>query len=92
MSVISGIGEPSNYLSRCAALAWLSLAQLVRAPSHSRRAEAARRSARHVLLLMAIIGAAIVVLMYVLDAREISWMPPRGTLGGASCGSSPGGR
>ena len=32
---------------------WLSLAQLVRTPSHSRRAEAARRAARHVLWLSA---------------------------------------
>ena len=56
-------------------------AQLVRAPSHSRRAEAARRSARHVLLMTAILGAAIIVLMVVLDAREIGWMPKRGTAG-----------
>ena len=56
-----------------------SVTQLVRPPSHSRRAEAARRSARHVLLLTTITGAAIVVLMYALDAREIGLMPPRGT-------------
>src|ERR1700730_14480460 len=81
MSALSGIGESTHYLSRLGALAWLSLAQIVRAPSHSRRAEAARRSARHVVLLMAIIGVAIIALMYVLDAREISLMPPRGTPG-----------
>ena len=56
-----------------------SLAQLVRSPSHSRRAEAARRSARHVVLLTAILGAAIIALMYLLDATEIGWMPKRGT-------------
>jgi len=61
-------------------LVWLSLTQLVRPPSHSRRAEAARRSARHVLLLIAILGAAIVALMYALDVAEIGLMPPRGTL------------
>jgi undecaprenyl-diphosphatase len=56
-----------------------SLAQLVRPPSHSRRAEAARRSARHALLLTATLGAVIIGLMYALDAREIGLMPPRGT-------------
>jgi undecaprenyl-diphosphatase len=54
---------------------------LVRRPSHSRRAEAARRSARHVLLLAAILGAAIIALMYALDVAEIGLMPPRGTAG-----------
>jgi membrane-associated phospholipid phosphatase len=81
MSALSTTGEPANYFSRLGTLAWLSLAQIVRAPSHSRRAEAARRSARHVVLLMAIIGVAIVALMYALDVREIGLMPPRGTPG-----------
>jgi membrane-associated phospholipid phosphatase len=57
----------------------LSLAQLVRSPSHSRRAEAARRAARHVLWLSAGLGAAIIVLMYAIDAWEIAQMPKRGT-------------
>jgi membrane-associated phospholipid phosphatase len=78
MSAQAGIGESSNYLSRFFAMVWLSLAQLVRPPSHSRRAEAARRLARHSLLMAAIVGAAIVALMYLLDAREIGLMPPRG--------------
>jgi membrane-associated phospholipid phosphatase len=73
--------ESRNYLSRFLALAWLSLVQLARAPSHSRRAEAARRAARHVLLLAAVIGLAIIALMYVLDAWEISQMPKRGSPG-----------
>lgn len=77
MSARAGIGE--NYFTRFFVLAGQSLAQLVRSPSHSRRAEAARRSARHVLLLTAILGAAIIALMVVLDAREIALMPPRGT-------------
>jgi undecaprenyl-diphosphatase len=59
--------------------AWLSLAQLVRPPSHSRRAEAARRWARHSLFLTTGTGVAIIALMYALDATEIGWMPPRGT-------------
>jgi membrane-associated phospholipid phosphatase len=81
MSALSGISESANYFSRLGTLAWLSLAQLARAPSHSRRAEAARRSARHVVMLMAIVGVAIIALMYALDVREISLMPPRGTPG-----------
>src|SRR3954447_18541419 len=60
-------------------LAWLSLAQLMRAPSHSRRAEAARRAARHGLWLSAVIGIAIIVSMYALDAWEIGQMPKRGS-------------
>jgi len=73
--------DSRNYLSRFLALAWLSLAQLVRAPSHSRRAEAARRAARHVLWLSVVIGVAIIVLMYALDAWEIGQMPKRGSPG-----------
>ena len=71
--------ESKNYLSRFGTLAWLSLTQLVRSPSHSRRAEAARRAARHVLWLSAGLGAAIIVLMYAIDAWEIAQMPKRGT-------------
>jgi membrane-associated phospholipid phosphatase len=58
-----------------------SFAQLVRSPSHSRRAEAGRRAARHALWLTAGLGAAIFVLLYALDAAEIRLMPPRGTPG-----------
>jgi membrane-associated phospholipid phosphatase len=79
MPANSAVGESQNYASRFVKLAWLSLAQLVRSPSHSRRAEAARRAARHVLWLSAGLGAAIIVLMYALDAWEIGQMPPRGT-------------
>jgi undecaprenyl-diphosphatase len=53
----------------------------VRSPSHSRRAEAARRSARHGLLLSAIVAVIVIALMYALDATEIGWMPKRGTAG-----------
>src|SRR3954452_21138156 len=69
----------SNYIGQVGLLAWSSLAQLVRAPSHSRRAEAARRWARHSLWLTVGLGIAIIVLMVALDATEIGWMPPRGT-------------
>jgi len=80
MSAPEITGAPSNYVSRLLGLVLISLTQVVRPPSHSRRAEAARRSARHVLLLIAILGAAIVALMYALDVAEIGLMPPRGTL------------
>ena len=73
------LGASSNYFSGLLAVVRQSAAQLVRSPSHSRRAEAARRSARHVVLLTAILGAAIIALMYLLDATEIGWMPTRGT-------------
>lgn len=79
MAAPAAIAEQRSYASRFLLLAWLSLAQLVRAPSHSRRAEAARRAARHVLWLSAVIGAAIIVLMYALDAWEIGQMPKRGS-------------
>jgi membrane-associated phospholipid phosphatase len=79
MSTPANIGESSNYLVRLYALVLTSLAQLVRPPSHARRAEAARRLTRHALLMMAIVGTAIVALMVGFDAREIAAMPPRGT-------------
>ena len=79
MAASPSVAESKNYFSRFGTLAWLSLAQLVRSPSHSRRAEAARRAARHVLWLSAGLGAAIIVLMYAIDAWEIAQMPKRGT-------------
>jgi membrane-associated phospholipid phosphatase len=79
MAASPAVVDSKNYLSRFGTLTWLSLAQLVRAPSHSRRAEAARRAARHALWLSAALGAAIIVLMYALDAWEIAQMPTRGT-------------
>src|SRR3954447_25292130 len=72
-------GRAPSYVGQVCALAWLSVAQLVRAPSHSRRAKAARRWARHSLLLSVILTIVIIALMVVLDASEIGWMPPRGT-------------
>jgi membrane-associated phospholipid phosphatase len=79
MSVQAGIGGQSNYFSQVLLLARMSATQLVRPPSHSRRAEAARRSARRGLLLAAILGAVIIALMVALDVAEIGLMPPRGT-------------
>src|SRR4051812_37634454 len=79
MSTESGSVTPSNYVVHVGSFARHSLAQLVRAPSHSRRAVAARRLARHSLWLGVSAGAAIILLMVVLDTSEIGWMPPRGT-------------
>jgi membrane-associated phospholipid phosphatase len=79
MSAQAGVGKRSNYLSQLVTLVRLSAIQLVRPASHSRRAEAARRLARHSLGMAAIVGAGIVGLMYALDAREIVLMPTRGT-------------
>jgi membrane-associated phospholipid phosphatase len=58
-----------------------SLTQLVRPPSHARRAEAARRLARRVVLLSALVAAVIIALMVAVDVTEIELMPPRGAPG-----------
>jgi membrane-associated phospholipid phosphatase len=73
-----GVVSP-HYFGRFLATLSASFAQLVRAPSHSRRAEAGRRAARHALWLIVGIGVAIITLMYGLDVPEILLMPPRGT-------------
>jgi membrane-associated phospholipid phosphatase len=79
MSAPAGTGETSNYAASLVGVVRRSLTQLVRPPSHARRAAAARRLARHALLTTAIVAAAIIALMYAFDAREIALMPPRGT-------------
>ena len=81
MSALAAIDDHSSYPARLFALVLLSLSQLVRPPSPARRAEAARRLARHSLLAIVVVGGVIVVLMAGLDAREIGMMPPRGTPG-----------
>jgi undecaprenyl-diphosphatase len=58
-----------------------ALTQLVRAPSHSRRAEAARRLARQSLWLSAAGAALVIALMVAFDMSEIQMMPARGTPG-----------
>lgn len=79
MPVPVAIDEHSSYPARLFALVSLSLSQLVRPPSHARRAQAARRLARHSLLAIVVVGGFIVVLMAGFDAQEIGMMPPRGT-------------
>ena len=73
-----GGSDDSSYVSRVVAVAGRSVAQVLRTPSHSRRAMAARRLARHSLLMTAMLGTAIFLLMYILDAVEIGLMPARG--------------
>jgi membrane-associated phospholipid phosphatase len=81
MSAPAGNAETSNYFSQLFAVVLASLTQLVRPPSHARRAEAARRLARRILLLTALVAAAIIVLMVAVDVPEIELMPSRGTPG-----------
>jgi membrane-associated phospholipid phosphatase len=77
----AGTVQSQTYVVQFLVLIRHSFGQLVRAPSHSQRKEAARRLARHTLLLTAILGASIIALMVFLDAQEIVLMPPRGTPG-----------
>jgi undecaprenyl-diphosphatase len=79
MSAQAESGEAPNYFSQLLAVVLTSLTQLVRPPSHTRRAEAARRLARRVLLLSALVAAFIFALMVAVDVPEIELMPPRGT-------------
>ena len=79
MPATADAAAPRGYFADLATLIVASLTQLVRAPSHSRRAEAARNWARRSVLLIAILSAAIIILIYALDAFEIGLMPPRGT-------------
>ena len=53
MAAGTEIGASSNYFAQLAVFVRLALAQLVRAPSHSRRAAAARHLARRTLWLAA---------------------------------------
>jgi membrane-associated phospholipid phosphatase len=75
------IAHRSGYGAQLVVLSGRAVAQLVRAPSHSRRAEAARRLARHSLWLSALSAAVIIALMVVFDTTEIQMMPARGAPG-----------
>ena len=81
MAPAAGIERPVRYAALVLSFAGQSVVRLVRPPSHSRRAEAARRLALHWLLMMTAGALVIVALMYGLDEREIGLMPPRGTSG-----------
>ena len=79
MFASTATGDRSSYVAEVAALTWFSLRQFLKSPSHSRRAEAARRLSNRSLLIVAIGAIAIVWLMFVLDATAIGVMPKRGT-------------
>jgi len=68
-----------GYVPQLSHLMAQSAGALVRSPSHSRRAEARRRLARHSLWLVAGLSALIIVLMFAFDATEIGLMPKRGS-------------
>lgn len=79
MSVTPTITPRASYPAQLLAVAGVALTQLVRAPSHSRRAAAARKLARHSLWLSAAGAALVIVLMVAFDQTEIQLMPARGT-------------
>jgi len=79
MPATTDIAPRPGYPAQLLAVSGRALAQLVRSPSHSRRAEAARRLARHSLWLSAAGAALVIVLMVAFDRTEIQLMPARGT-------------
>ena len=79
MPVTTSPAPHPGYPAQLLAVSRRALAQLVRTPSHSRRAEAARKLARHSLWLSAAGAALVIVLMVAFDQTEIQLMPPRGT-------------
>ena len=81
MSAPTSPAPRPGYPAQLLAVSGRALAQLVRTPSHSRRAEAARKLARHSLWLSAAGAALVIVLMVAFDQTEIQLMPARGTPG-----------
>ncbi|TYL79838.1 phosphatase PAP2 family protein [Bradyrhizobium cytisi] len=79
MPASTDIALRASYPAQLLGVAGRALAQLARTPSHSRRAEAARKLARHSLWLSAAGAALIIVLMVAFDGTEIQLMPARGT-------------
>lgn len=79
MSVDTGGIRRANYLTQVGSVAWQSVTRLVRAPSHSRRAEARRVMARRWLGVAVLTALAIGILMFVVDVAAIKLMPVRGT-------------
>jgi membrane-associated phospholipid phosphatase len=71
--------ESRGYVVQLSTLLRLSVAQLVRAPTHARRSVAARRLGRDALLLVGLGAVLVVALMFGFDTTEIALMPPRGS-------------
>jgi len=81
MPASTNIAPRAGYPAQMLAVSWHALAQLVRTPSHSRRAEAARKLARHSLWLSVAGAALVIALMLAFDQTEIQLMPARGAPG-----------
>ncbi|AND89719.1 MULTISPECIES: phosphatase PAP2 family protein [Bradyrhizobium] len=81
MPASTNIAPRPSYPAQFLTVTGRALAQLVRSPSHSRRAEAARKLARHSLWLSAAGAALVIALMLAFDLTEIQLMPARGTPG-----------
>ncbi|MDA9508052.1 phosphoesterase [Bradyrhizobium sp. CCBAU 11386] len=81
MPASTNIAPRAGYPAQLLAVSWHALAQLVRTPSHSRRAEAARKLARHSLWLSVAGAALVIALMLAFDQTEIQLMPARGAPG-----------
>lgn len=78
MAIGTGV-RPANYVVQVGQVAWQSAGRLVRAPSHSRRAEARRALARRWIGVAALTALAIGILMFAVDVATIKQMPARGT-------------
>ncbi|MCW1991073.1 membrane-associated phospholipid phosphatase [Bradyrhizobium diazoefficiens] len=81
MPASTNIAPRPSYPAQFLTVTGRALAQLVRSPSHSRRAAAARKLARHSLWLSAAGAALVIALMLAFDLTEIQLMPARGTPG-----------
>ena len=81
MPASTNIAPRASYPAQLLVIFGGALAQLARTPSHSRRAEAARKLARHSLWLSAAGAALVITLMLAFDLTEIQLMPARGTPG-----------
>ncbi|MBR0990139.1 phosphatase PAP2 family protein [Bradyrhizobium japonicum] len=79
MPVTTSPAPRASYPAQLLTVSGRALKQLVRTPSHSRRAEAARKLARHSLWLSAAGAALVIALMVAFDQTEIELMPTRGT-------------
>lgn len=79
MSASTGINEASPYFVQVFGVIRRSFSGLVRPPSSPLRAEAAGRTQRQGVWLLAIGAVAVAGLMVFVDVWEIGLMPPRGT-------------
>jgi membrane-associated phospholipid phosphatase len=75
----SGIRITESYVSQLITLGREAVQRLVRAPLHSKKAEARQRVARHSLIVFTIAASIIFGLMLLVDATAIGLMPPRRT-------------